>query len=143
MRSSGLDRIQHRPAHLVYAALSAGSAPLFLGAFLSDAAYANSYEIAWKNQAAWFLVGALIVAGVAIAAGIVWRLRQGRFARTEGWSLGLLIAAWVAGFVGSLVHAKDGWAMMPDGLVVSALATLLVLAAAVLAFTALRAGGGR
>ena len=41
----------------------------------------------------------------------------------------LLLAAWVLGLVNALVHAKDAWAMMPEGLWLSAIAAVLALLA--------------
>jgi hypothetical protein len=39
------------------------------------------------------------------------------------------------------VHARDAWAVMPTGMLLSALAALLAIASAWLAFARLRAGG--
>jgi len=41
----------------------------------------------------------------------------------------LLLAAWVIGFVNSLVHAKDAGATLPEGLVLAVLAFVLITAA--------------
>ena len=51
--------------HPLHAALLAGTVPLFLGALLSDIAYARTYEIQWANFASWLIVGGL-VSGEAI-----------------------------------------------------------------------------
>ena len=49
----------------------------------------------------------------------------------------LLLAAWVLGFVDELVHAKDAWASMPEGLIMSVLVAGLATAATVLGFSTL------
>lgn len=51
-----------------------------------------------------------------------------------------LLAMWVLGFVNALVHAKDAWATMPEGLYLSAIATLLALVAAWIGYSGFQAG---
>ena len=53
----------------------------------------------------------------------------------------LLLAAWVLGFVNALVHAKDAWAVMPSGLVLSVIVTVLAVVAAWTGLSNLRSGG--
>lgn len=119
-------------ANLAFAAL-----PLFLGALLSDWAYARSYEVQWTNFAAWLIAGGLVLAGLALlwAALDLLRPRAVR-GRTQGLYLLLLLLSFGIGFVNALVHAKDGWAAMPSGLVLSVLVFLLVGAASVLGLLA-------
>lgn len=45
---------------------------------------------------------------------------------------------WVLGFINALVHAKDAWATMPEGLYLSAVTTLLALAAAWIGYSGFR-----
>jgi hypothetical protein len=52
-----------------------------------------------------------------------------------------LLATWVLGFVNVLVHAKDAWATMPEGLYLSAITALLALAAAWIGYSGFRAEG--
>src|SRR3546814_5069914 len=56
------------PFHAVFLA---ATTPLFLGALLSDIAYAKSYEIQWSNFASWLLVGAMVLASIALLCGII------------------------------------------------------------------------
>ncbi len=53
---------------------------------------------------------------------------------------GVLLAMWVLGFVNALVHAKDAWATMPEGLYLSAITTLLALVAAWIGYSGFRTG---
>ena len=50
------------------------------------------------------------------------------------------LAMWGLGFVNALVHAKDAWATMPEGLYLSATTTLLALVAAWIGYSGFRAG---
>ena len=50
---------------------------------------------------------------------------------------------WAVGFVNSLHHARDAWAIMPGALVLSAIVTVLALLATWVGFASLRVGGAR
>ena len=76
----------------------AGSMSLFLGAVVSDVAYARTYEIQWNNFASWLLAGALVFAGVALAFALRDSLSARRRTRAVLSYAVVLSAAWVAGF---------------------------------------------
>jgi uncharacterized membrane protein len=128
--------MEHTSMHaiLVFSAL-----PLFLGALLSDWAYASSYQVQWTNFASWLIAGGLVFAGVALLWAGLDRLRT-RAVRDRRNALYLvaLLATFVLGFVNALVHAKDAWAAMPAGLWLSLLVLLLVVVAGGLGATGLR-----
>src|SRR3546814_6601977 len=72
----------------------AATTPLFLGALLSDIAYSKSYEIQWSNFASWLLVGAMVLASIALLCGII-EFFSGR--RRPVYLL-VLVATWIVGF---------------------------------------------
>lgn len=111
--------------HPLHATFIAGTIPLFLGAALSDLAYGRTFEIQWSNFASWLIVGGLIFASLAILFALVDLLRAHRRAPGIGIYFILLLATWVVGFFNALMHARDAWAMMPAGLVLSVITTLL------------------
>ena len=114
--------------HPVHAILLASTIPLFLGALLADWGYSTSYQIQWTNFASWLIAGGLVFAGLALAWAIIDSLRADR-RRQRAWLYpALILATFVVGFFNALVHAKDGWASMPAGFILSA--TVLVLAIA-------------
>ena len=51
-----------------------------------------------------------------------------------------LLAAWIFGLFNAFMHARDAWAAMPGGLILSLVATALVIAATGMAFCRWRAG---
>lgn len=53
----------------------------------------------------------------------------------------LLLAAWVLGLINAFEHAKDAWAVMPSGLVLSVIVTVLAVVAAWTGLSNLRSGG--
>lgn len=127
--------------HPLHALLLGGSMPLFLGALFSDIAYYNSYQIQWSNFASWLLAGALLFSGLALLCALIGLFRRTRrHGRPLVYFL-VLLAGWILGFINSLVHAKDAWAIMPEALVLSVVVTLLMLAATWLGFFGMRFGG--
>ena len=122
----------------LHATLLAGTVPLFLGALLSDIAYTQTYQIQWANFASWLIAGALIFGGFALLFALVNLLRAERKAGQPTRYVLLLLATWILGLVNAFQHAKDAYASMPTGLVLSAIVMLLTLAAT---WTGLRSGG--
>ncbi|AIB36818.1 MULTISPECIES: DUF2231 domain-containing protein [Pseudomonas] len=122
----------------LHATLLAGTVPLFLGALLSDIAYTQTYQIQWANFSAWLIAGALVFAGFAFLFALVNLLRAERKAGQPTRYVLLLLATWILGLVNAFQHAKDAYASMPGGLILSAIVLLLTLAAT---WTGLRSGG--
>ncbi|MBT1260168.1 hypothetical protein KHP07_07340 [Pseudomonas sp. VS40] len=131
-----------RPGPL-HALLLAGSVPLFLGALLSDVAYGQTYQIQWANFASWLIAGALVFSGFALLFALVNLLRARRKSGRPAAYFLLLLAAWVLGLINAFQHAKDAYAMMPAGLVLSVIVTLLALVAAWIGLSDLRSGDAK
>ena len=130
-----------RSLHPVHAVLLASMLPLFLGALLSDWAYASTKEVQWINFAAWLVVGGLVFAGAALLWAVIEALRADAPRGNRKWIyVGLLAATFVVGFIDALVHSKDAGATMPAGLILSVILFLLALAANWAGFSAPRAG---
>jgi uncharacterized membrane protein len=130
-----------RPLHPLHAILLAFPFPLFLGALLSDLAYWSSFEVQWANFSSWLIAGGLLVGAFALLWALVNLFRRGtaRTGRPAVYFI-VLLAMWVLGFVNALVHAKDAWATMPEGLYLSAVTALLALVAAWIGYSGFRAG---
>lgn len=120
----------------------AGALWFFAGASLSDAAYSKSYEIQWTNFASWFLVGALVLLAIVLVAAI-FAIARGVRGRSAFAYLALVAVAWLVGLWSAFVHARDAWATMPTGYVLSVVATLLAAIATWLAFRRRVAGDVR
>lgn len=120
--------------HPFHAILLAGSIPLFLGAVLCDIAYMQSYHIQWSNFASWLIVFGLIFTGIALIFAIVDIARASRRSREGFIYTAILLAAWIVGFFNALMHARDAWATMPWGLILSVITAILVCLATWLGF---------
>ena len=128
--------------HPVHAMLLAAAVPLFLGGLLSDIAYFRSHEIQWSNFAAWLIAGAMVFVGFSLLwAAIDW-LRGARGGRPLLYVL-VLAATFIVGLLDNFVHARDAWAVMPTGLILTAIATLLALVALWLGYWGMRRGVAR
>ncbi len=103
--------------------------PLFLGQFSSDWAYSSTGHVQWLNFAAWLNAGALLFAGIALLwAGMRLIKAERRHMSSYRLYVILLASTFVTGFINALVHAKDAWATMPEGLILSSVTLLLMLA---------------
>lgn len=138
----------HRRTHRstpnpLHATLLAGTVPLFLGALLSDIAYYRSYQIQWSNFSSWLIAGGLVFGGLALLFALVNLIRAEHKAGRPALYFLLLLATWVLGFINALEHAKDAWAVMPAGLILSVIVTLLACVATAIGLTNLRSGGAK
>jgi uncharacterized membrane protein len=141
--ASTADRRPASAIHPFHAALLAGSPPLFLGALLSDLAYGNTAEIQWSNFAAWLIVGAMVFTGLALLWALIALIRAHP---RRGWPLFcflLLLAVFVLGLIDSFVHARDAWAVIPAGPILSAIVALLAILATWTGLSSLRPGETR
>ncbi|MBC3948764.1 DUF2231 domain-containing protein [Pseudomonas folii] len=125
----------------LHAILLAGTVPLFLGALLSDIAYAQTYQIQWANFASWLIAGGLLFCGLALLFALVNLIRADHKAGRPVAYFVLLLVTWALGLINAFEHAKDAWAMMPTGLILSVVVTLLSVVAAWTGLTNLRSGG--
>lgn len=129
-----------RAIHPVHAVLLAATLTLFVSAVLNDLAYWSSYDVQWANFASWLIAGGLVVGGVALVFALVDLRHPVRRTGPSVLYLLLLLAALAVGLFNALVHAKDAWAAMPAGLVLSLIAAVLAGAATWLGFSSPRTG---
>lgn len=137
------DRLYPWVLHPIHGVLLAGTIPLFLGGLLSDYAYSVSYHIQWTNFASWFVAGGLVFAGFALLWSIINLIRANHRSGLAIAYVLLLLATWVVGFFNSLIHAKDAWASMPTGMILSVIVLLLACAATWIGFAKFGVGGAR
>ena len=138
--STTIDRARQSVGPL-HAFLLAASVPLFLGAALTDYAYASTYHVQWTNFASWLIVGGLVSGGAALVCALIDLLRAGRRGLHYMAHFVLLLAAFVLGVINAFIHAADAWASMPTGLVLSVVVALLAGVATAIGFSIARAGG--
>lgn len=125
--------------HPLHAILLAFPVALFTGAVITDLAYLNTAHMQWSNFSSWLIAGGLLMSGLALLWAIVSAVRARGTASGKRLLVFLLLlaAAWVTGFFNALIHSRDAWASVTAvGLVLSALAAVLALAAGWVGFSA-------
>jgi uncharacterized membrane protein len=95
----------------------------------------------WANFSSWLIAGGLFVGGFALLWALIGLFRSGPARRRRAAIYFLvLLGAWVVGFVNALIHSKDAFAIMPEALVLSAIATALALLAAWMGYSGFQSG---
>lgn len=128
-----------RPIHPLHAILLAFPFPLFLGSLLSDLAYRSTFEVQWINFSQWLNAGGLLVGAFVVLWALMNLFRRGRARKRAIIYFVVLLAMWGLGFISALVHARDVWATMPEGLYIAAVTALLALVSAWIGYFGFRA----
>jgi uncharacterized membrane protein len=121
-------RVETYPVHQFLGAFPLG---LFVAAFVTDVAYANTANIQWANFSAWLIAGALVFAYAAAVVGIVDALRHRgkvRPRRLPWWHGVATLLVLVLGTLNAFVHSRDAWtSVVPTGIALSGVVALLVI----------------
>lgn len=136
--------IEHKYSQAIYplhAVILAGTIPLFLSAALSDFAYYVTFEIQWINFASWLAAGGLLFGSIALIFTIIDLCRADRRAPGIILYAVILLVTWAIALFNALVHARDAWASMPTGLILSVIVVLLSCVATWFGFCTPRIGG--
>lgn len=109
--------------------------PFSLAALLSDWRFYNTFEVQWLNMADWMVTGSLIGGGLALAWYLVHTTIRGLWKDRPHLIAAVLLAVFVVlQFLNALTHAKDNFATMPGGLIMSIITTIVAIAAAYMGF---------
>ena len=105
----------------------------FVGALVTDAAYAASAFLMWLHFSEWLIAAGLALGALAALVLLVEFLARPAIRRGGiGWAhLVLLYGALVVELINALYHTIDGWtAVVPTGMTLSIVGAVLALAAA-------------
>ncbi|MEO7239778.1 MAG: DUF2231 domain-containing protein [Sphingomicrobium sp.] len=122
------------PAGFAYAAhLLLGSFPFafFSFALVTDIVYWKTANLMWQYFSIWLITAALVMGALAVLAGLIdFALDRGQRARRGAWlHFAVTVAALLLGLLNAFVHSRDGWtAVVPQGIILSALVVLLMIA---------------
>ena len=102
----------------------------FVGALLSDIAYAETAHMQWSNFSAWLLAFGTLFAAIAAIFGLIDFFLGSRGDRpTIGWfhMIGNL-ALFVVALFNNFVHTRDAWtSVVPTGLILSIISVLILI----------------
>jgi uncharacterized membrane protein len=100
----------------------------FAGALVTDLMYWRTADVMWERFSIWLITIGLILAGVAVIAGLV-DVALGKRFRRLGWphAVGYALALALS-LVNAFVHSRDAYtAVVPTGLELSALVVVVLL----------------
>jgi uncharacterized membrane protein len=101
----------------------------FIGALLTDIAYAMTAQMMWADFSAWLLTVGVIVGMLAAIAGLIDFLSN-RLIREQAQAWPHMIgnlAVLIIAFFNTLVHTRDAWtSVVPTGLILSAITVAIL-----------------
>ncbi|WP_296315578.1 hypothetical protein [Pseudomonas sp.] len=95
---------------------------LFVGALIFDVVYASNADILWMKAAAWMIAIGLIAAIAPRLINLVrvWRPLGGVGRPGDKAAFWLHLVGIVAAIVNAFVHSRDAYAVVPEGMWLSA-----------------------
>ena len=102
----------------------------FVGTFLTDLAYWRTANLQWAVMSSWMLTVGLIVALLAVIAGLIDFLGDARIRNLRAlWihAVGNALAL-ILSLFNVFIHSRDGYtSVVPTGLILSTLVVLILL----------------
>jgi uncharacterized membrane protein len=118
----------------LYSWLSPFPFACFAGALLTDLAYWGAPNAMWETFSVWLITAGLVMAGISVVAALIdlaWP-RHPHPSAISVWPRVLITAVALGlALVNAFVHSRDGYtAVVPAGLILSALVVVILLGAA-------------
>jgi uncharacterized membrane protein len=131
--------VYREPIHPLHAIFLAFPFPMYLTAWFSDLAYMRSFQIQWLNFSQWVIVGALLLGGCALLWALIDLIRARPIDKGRHTTyFVLLLVTFIVGFINELIHAKDAFATMPEGMYLSFILSVLAFAASWIGYSGFR-----
>ena len=114
---------------LFHPPLVATGATLFIAALATDVLYWRTILTQWENFSMWLITGGLLLAALA-AVALLLDLALRRVGRMHRLPFAVLAVATLLSVLNACIHSRDAYtAVVPEGLALSAIVTVLLLAA--------------
>jgi uncharacterized membrane protein len=100
----------------------------FAGALVTDLMYWRTADVMWERFSIWLITVGLIIAGLAVLAGLIdvalgKRFRALAWPHAVGYALALALS-----LMNAFVHSRDAYtAVVPTGLTLSGLVVIILL----------------
>lgn len=127
--------------HPIHGVLLGGAVSFFFATLLSDFAYIASYHIQWSNFASWLMSAGLLFSVLMLLFCVFSLLKPAYRVKPFIIYTGLVLFICVLALLNALIHARDAWATMPAGAVLSGVVLLLAVLASWLGFSRFGVGG--
>jgi uncharacterized membrane protein len=112
----------------------------FVAALITDIAYAQTYDVTWKNFSDWFLAGGMVVGALAAIVGAFDLARRPVRANRLIWPYAVAYAiAMILGLFDNFIHSRDAYGAMPAGLMLTILTVLALIVTAIIGALLIRA----
>ena len=138
--------VPRRSGGRLFRALFNTAAVCFGGALVTDAVYARVYDVMWADFSVWLVSVGMLVGGIAVAAGLIEALAERRLGQWRAsWPyLAIVAAVLVVELFNAFVHSRDAYqSVVPEGIILSAVAVVLLLLMPVLGRRAAMLKGSR
>ena len=120
-----------RPRRLFHPGLVAIGSTLLISAFITDGVYWQTMLFQWNNFSGWLITAGLIIALLAAIAFVIDLASRRMVAVAWLRFFGLAIAVLLS-VLNAFVHSRDGYAaVIPEGIVLSTVVTILLVAVGV------------
>ncbi|HEX4695202.1 DUF2231 domain-containing protein [Sphingomonas sp.] len=116
-----------------------GAYPLvcFTAALITDLAYADTAEMQWANFSVWLIAGGVAMGVIAAIAGVVDAMVTRARRQARSWHSVLTIIMLITAIINGFIHSRDAWtSVVPSGLVLSVITSILALVTSWLGYSA-------
>ena len=124
------DEVVIKPTSLppLHPGFVASGGTLLMAAFVTDLLYWRALDVQWENFSIWLITAGLIVAALAGLAFLI-DFTSRRVRAVAWWRFAGLAGAALLSLLNAFIHSRDAYtAVMPQGLELSAIVTLLLIA---------------
>lgn len=112
----------------VYGLLNPIPFGFFVAAMIFDITYLRSGQLQWAKGAAWLISIGLFIAIIPRLVNLaqVWITSRKAATRNDRWAFWLQLVAIVVAIFNALVHTRDAYAIVPDGVWLSVITVVLL-----------------
>ncbi len=130
-------RQQSSVANSIYQLFNPIPFGFFVAALIFDVVYFQTAEMMWSKSAAWLITLGLFFAIIPRLINLVhvWIPRGRSVLAAERVDFGLNFIGIVAAILNAFIHSRDAYAVMPSGLILSAITVVCIALSIVIAST--------
>ena len=124
-------------ANAIYQLLNPIPFGFFVAALIFDVVYSQTAEMMWSKGAAWLITLGLFFAIIPRLINLVhvWIPRGRKVAAAERLDFALSLVGIVAAIFNAFIHSRDAYAVVPSGMILSAVTVAFLALSIVVAST--------